>query len=361
MPLKCLNDHNIIYAFNYNDDAWEALRAANKSTKSLRTACCGTEVTLKTSHLGTKYFAHARKGPCVTAPMTAEHLLAQAHIIEGTQAAGWLPEPEANPPINEITPTGREWQADVLATNGRAKIAFEVQWSKQTPKETLHRQERYRASGVRGLWFFRHLNIETSKELPAFQIYFNEDTRIFKVQLDPLHYMDDELKHAPPIPLQVFVQGCLTGKLIYAPAIGLTFPMEIFTKNKQCKRCLKMTNIVTRLKIRISDKLPGCPNLETDIYRAGIQPYILEWLPAATLRELKIGKLKVRKSFMQVERQASYFSNGCFHCDGIQPEYYEERSLEVEHLVSKVEIEFTEALAKLFSARFVNYWWFNQN
>lgn len=116
MPLKCLNNNQPIYSFDFNENEWEALRKENKQTKCLETSCCNEKVVLKTSPLGTKYFAHVRKGECTTAPMTAEHILAQLHIIEGIKRTSWKFEPEANPEKCEITPTGREWQADVLAT-----------------------------------------------------------------------------------------------------------------------------------------------------------------------------------------------------------------------------------------------------
>lgn len=362
MPLKCLNNNQLIYSFNLNDDEWEALRNENKDTKCLETACCHVGVVLKTSPLGTKYFAHARKGECITAPMTAEHILAQLHIIEGIKRTDWIFEPEANPEVSEITPTGREWQADVLATKNKSKVAFEVQWSRQTIKETIRRHDRYKNSKVRALWFFRQDDFISNKGMPAFQIDFDTANKLFKVYLRPIRYWTDDKPKLPFILLQDFVEGCLTGKLIYSPVIGKTIPLEVSTTNIQCKRCKRTTNIITGLNFLVSEVLPNCPNIPANIYTKGIEKWLLEWLPAGLLKAHIIGKLKVRKSFMQVEKEASYFSNGCAHCDGIQPKHFEYRLDNNEEIpLIKLNILFTQELADIFWNDYVHYWWFDRD
>lgn len=81
----------------------------------------------------------------------------------------------------------RIWRADVLAVQGGKRIAFEVQWSRQTYEATRLRQERYKASNVRGCWFFRIAPKEMSdydktlvadKETPAFKIFKDENSNI---------------------------------------------------------------------------------------------------------------------------------------------------------------------------------------
>jgi competence protein CoiA len=149
MPLKCLRGDEEIYAFDTeSDEAWESLRKGNAAEKYLRMPCCGAGVVLRTSKLGTRHFAHARRGPCETAPETAEHLLAKMAVVEGVKATAWEPLPEQS----GRTPEGEEWRADVMAVKGKARVAFEIQWSRQDGDETDRRQRRYAEAGVRGLW-----------------------------------------------------------------------------------------------------------------------------------------------------------------------------------------------------------------
>lgn len=147
--------------------------------------------------------------------------------------------------------------------------------------------------------------------------------------------------------------------MIYTPIIGKTVPLEVLTINQQCKRCKKHTNIITGLRFLASHVLRNDQDLHASVYTPGIQPYLLEWLPVGLLKAHIIGKLKVRKSFMAVEKEASYFSNGCHHCDGIQPLYYEDKSMEIEEPLIKLNILFTKDLANIFYQGHINYWWFD--
>jgi hypothetical protein len=82
--------------------------------------------------------------------------------VEAARAAGWSAEPEV---------AGDGWIADILAERGSARVAFEVQWSRQTAEEYRTRQQRYVDAGIRGAWFVRHkTSVPTTPDdhLPAF-------------------------------------------------------------------------------------------------------------------------------------------------------------------------------------------------
>lgn len=122
MPLKCFRDHEPIFAFDMEaESAWDDLRRENASKRNLRLPCCDSRVTLRASKLGTKHFAHARRGACSTAPETAEHLLAKRIVVEGVRQAGWTPSTEAPGDC----PGLGAWVADVMAEKGTVKVAFE--------------------------------------------------------------------------------------------------------------------------------------------------------------------------------------------------------------------------------------------
>ena len=75
MPLRCLNPAGQnIHSFDLSNEDWQALLLENRKSRHLRMPCCRSPVTLRTSRLGTKFFAHKARGTCTTAPETAEHL-----------------------------------------------------------------------------------------------------------------------------------------------------------------------------------------------------------------------------------------------------------------------------------------------
>lgn len=162
MPLLALLDGVRTVSSLMTAEEWGALKADVRSKRRRVELPCGSAGHAKTSRLGTQYFAHNAGGDGCSAGESAEHLLAKSIIIRAARAAGWEAEPEHR---------GDGWVADVLATKGGRRVAFEVQWSAQSPEEFASRQERYADSGVRCAWFARNttgLSLRDRK-LPAFR------------------------------------------------------------------------------------------------------------------------------------------------------------------------------------------------
>src|SRR5690606_10314018 len=140
-----------ILAFDLSDKAWQALARENRKARHLRMPCCAAAVALKRSPRGNPFLAHLPGAACLSAGETEAHRTLKAMAVEAPRANGWAATTEEA----GVAPSGVSWQADVLARRGRHLVALEVQWSKQPLDEIMRRQERYRASGIRGLWLLR--------------------------------------------------------------------------------------------------------------------------------------------------------------------------------------------------------------
>lgn len=125
MPLSCRSAEGPLSSLDYDAAAWEGLRALNAAEDRLRLGCCDGRVTLKTSKLGTRFFAHRQRGECASAGETAEHLFLKARIAEAIAGTDW----QAATEVRGNASDGTVWVADVIATRRKSRVAFEVQCS----------------------------------------------------------------------------------------------------------------------------------------------------------------------------------------------------------------------------------------
>lgn len=169
MPIRAASDQGDIHAFALDAEQWAELKATYKEL-NLHMPCCGVAAVPKTSTRRTYFFAHARRGECTTADESPEHLYCKSLIAKAALDAGWAVTTERA----GVSPDGEEWVADVFCEKGTAKLALEVQMSPQTDEETVRRQRRYKASGVRGAWFFgaraRRGSTDFGQDTPAFSL-----------------------------------------------------------------------------------------------------------------------------------------------------------------------------------------------
>lgn len=317
MPLRAyINDQEII-SIDLSDDEWTNLKADIKSKKSVLTLpCCGQEGYLRVSSKGLKHFVHSKSAsPCDCASESAEHLKAKVAIVEACRENGW----EAIPEFSE-----KDWRADVLAVQGQKRIAFEVQWSKQSYEETQYRQKRYKESNVRGCWFLRtppkemtdyHKNIIADKDIPAFKICKNDDSDII-AQVGQRQ-----------MPLKTLVAGLLNRKLKFCRHIRLKPKQNvtiIFFKYK-CWKCQRPQYCYTVYPKFFTicglehDMMDGMWN-DDDIDKSPqIQAEVQQFLKSEKGKDIKVGSIKRRFSGT-VEH--SYLSHGCYYCDVIFGDFY---------------------------------------
>lgn len=169
MPIRAASDQGDIHAFALSTEQWAELKGTYRGL-TLRMPCCGVAAIPKTSTRGTYFFAHARRGECATADESPEHLYCKSLIAKAALDTGWTVTSERP----GVSPDGESWIADVFCEKGTARLALEVQMSPQTDDETTRRQLRYKASGVRGAWFFgaraRRETTAFGQETPLFSL-----------------------------------------------------------------------------------------------------------------------------------------------------------------------------------------------
>ncbi len=326
MPLRCTDPERgaSVLAFDLSPESWRALEAENRRRRHLRMPCCSSEVTLRRSRLGTAHFAHKAIGACITAPETDEHLRLKRMAVEAARAAGW----EAQTEVAGQTPEGEPWRADVLAWRGEERMAVEVQWSPQTDEETLSRQERYRLSGVRGLWLFRQADFPVSQSLPAARIGGMPEEGL--TALLP-GYRSSRPKHdgGQELPMAELLAAAFGGRLRWGLPLGTPTHFQLQVGRMFCWACGCETPIVTGLEVRA-----GRHGAHFTVATLGERPQLWErvraWIPASFPSNV------IRRRYSRT-REESYLSNGCHHCDALIGAFYEHEAwdeLEVVHEVT---------------------------
>lgn len=224
MPLRAVSDTGNVHAFEFDAPQWAALKEKYRLV-GLRVPCCGVAAVPKTSALGTQFFAHARRGECTTAPESAEHIYCKQLVAQAARSAGWAVTTERP----GVSPEGEEWVADVFCEKGTAKIALEIQMAPQTDEEAVRRQQRYKASGVRGAWFY---GAKARKNI----VLFDKATPAFG--LDPVEVGKVPTVRRFETPLTEFIVAMLQKRLIWTIP-KLSRPLQIEYLPDTCWACHK--------------------------------------------------------------------------------------------------------------------------
>jgi len=304
MPLRARLNEKDIFSYEFDENAWNQLKASYKQ-ETLMMPCCDNKAIPKISKLNNYFFAHARRSGCTSAPETFEHIFLKTLIAKIARSLGWDVTTEK---IGE-TPEGERWIADVFCIKGKAKIAIEIQWSPQTETEFRRRQEKYIASGVRTAWLYKLRRnqdyLPALYEIPAFGIQIKSDSGEMDVpQFD--------------LPIDKFVRGMLEGKLKWRPEQNEKLIGKLITDHNQCWRCKRKTKVI--LGIGIYDKEGiNLSHLYFHDNEISVPKFILQHLNNSELGKNNIAPIKPRYSNTM---QEAYLSNGCFHCDAIQGQWF---------------------------------------
>jgi len=318
MPLSCLSQSGQRFqAFDLNADQWEALKAHNRQSGDLRMPCCDAGVVLKQSKRGTRFFAHKKVGPCLTADESEEHRQLKMLAVEAARSCGWQAETE----VPGISPSGEPWRADVLVTKGNAKVAIEVQWSGQVDDDTLRRQQRYRDSGVRGLWLLRQPGFPVIEELPAVCIGGTIEEGFHALlphQWARMTRNDRQSRQGwkAVLPMHEFLTAAFNRRLKWGRItdIGAQAEAEVFVAEADCEHCGVITDIIVGIDLNVAGE-------RVDVSLLNLTPYdslirvVRDHLPPSFDQT----HLKVRYSRTRNER---YLSNGCSGCDRLYGDFH---------------------------------------
>uniref|UniRef100_UPI00376F4D20 competence protein CoiA n=1 Tax=Pseudorhizobium flavum TaxID=1335061 RepID=UPI00376F4D20 len=301
MPLRCLNaDGSSIHAFDLTETQWQELVDDNRKHRHLRMPCCDAKVSLK-RRKSTRFFAHKAVGACTTAPETETHLVLKKLAVEAARATGWTAEAE----VRGQTPDGEPWIADVLAEKNGSEVAIEIQWSGQTPDETMRRQERYKASGVRGLWIFRRPGFPITHDLPAVCIGGELNEGLTASIPGPWKQS---------LPMKDFLTAAFDRRFKFGLQPDQIADLQIWTGTMDCWSCGCETRIIHHVEFTVLGQRGNFGIAELEQYRV-LGPLLphLTAIPG-------VGAIKRRFSGTM---QSRYMSNGCSHCDALIGQHFE--------------------------------------
>ncbi|MGR5065026.1 competence protein CoiA [Photobacterium sp. DNB22_13_2] len=298
MPLRATLDGSAVQSFNYSSNEWGQLKSSYKS-RTLTMACCGHKAIPKTSKLGTRYFAHARRGECTSAPETADHLKLKTIVAKAAEDAGWQVTTE----FEGMTPGGEKWVADVYCQRGDKTMVFEVQWSHQSESEYLRRTEKYEASGInRVAWLYRD---RANRD----RLYDQPDS------LPKFGFIPSDNGYVVPdfdVDIVEFVEGMFAGRLKWAPKKGDILDAFACYNKSLCLKCGGLNHYVCALEVHTKSGVSLGGEL-FDLYSSA-REVIEANVSRERLLEYGIGSLD---HIYNKRGGYAYMAHGCLHCNGV--------------------------------------------
>ena len=317
MPLRAIIENREVISTFLSKKEWNKLRKYVKSNNvDVLISQTHKYGYLRTSKFGLQHFTH-KKGekPKNWKPESQQHLLAKSEVLLGCKDAGW----EAKSEFSE-----NEWIADVISIKGKIKVAFEIQWSRQSYEKTIERQNKFKNSNVRGCWFIKtppkeicdwEKKIIAEKDTPMFRINESENGEIF------VNLYDNK------IPIRRFVTALLTHKIKFCNHLVSKDKqnIEIMFPEIKCWKCNTNQHIYIiqdfieskcGQKIELHDDDWGNNSFK---HNPQIHNVVNDFLKTKKGKSIKMGKIKVRYSNTI---KSSYVSFGCIKCDSLFGDFY---------------------------------------
>lgn len=333
MAFACKKNDEQIYSFVYSLKDWIALKEDKIS--SFNMACCGNQAILKTSKLGTQFFAHKVKPKsrdCSTGGETTEHIHIKYLVSKRLFECGW----SVNVEKRGETPSGEKWIADIYAEKNNIKLAIEVQWSHQSFVEIKRRQQVYKDSGVRGAWLLRsgsvkHKNaivgdfMHSTKHVPVFSIYKNKrkSNNCYEVYNVNKINVEQGLTFKPLIPIQLelsdFVEKLVSSKIKFHLKSSPTSQLSLDIMKMDCSACNKVTETV--VNVRSKNTVYGIEHSSNN-YNAPVDRCSENTIDFINANFSQMyGFAPLRSRYIKNEG-GSYIANSCTHCDALMERSY---------------------------------------
>ncbi len=309
MPLRAFLDNKEIISIDLTEKQWNDLTKRKDEVSSLKLSCCKQNGILKNSK-GIKYFAHVKDSTCNWKKETIEQLQAKIEIIKVCRENNWSVIPEFST---------ESLMADILAVRSEKKIAFEIEWNRQTFEKIKEQQEKFLESRIRGCWFLKAIPrelkdynnaVKATNDIPAYKISREAALNIF-AQLNQHKLL-----------LREFVDDLLNKKIKFNNVLRL-IPQQKITIIFFEMRCWKCgaeqhcytvdRNLLTICKqnFRVAGSMWDGDDIDKNpqVYNA-----VKSFLNTEKGEKIKIGVLKDRHSKTISE---NYLSHGCFYCDAL--------------------------------------------
>jgi hypothetical protein len=221
--------------------------------------------------------------------------------------------------LAEKEKSGPGWCADVLVTKGNEKVAFEIQLSPQTYKETQARQDRFKNSGVTGCWL--HLR-------PYKRLYTDlADLPLFYLSSQNGNHYVNLIDNRKTVLLGDFIKGFLQREIKYC-TIAKTCRLQKLRINfieMACWKCKAINHIyyldnpyVTSCSFAI-DQEEAMWGDDKNAYLPHVLKAVNNILKSPQGSKLRVGEIKKRFSGAV---GASYSSFGCYKCDSIFGDWF---------------------------------------
>ena len=344
MPLRCVDEDGVsIEADGCTDEEWSLLRERGRKERGLKMPCCPARAVLKTSKLGTRFFAHKARGACISKAETEVHLYLKKLAVEAARKAGW----EAQTEVGGSTPDGEKWTADVLSWKDKEKVAVEVQWSGQSVEETWRRQRRYYKSGIKGIWLLRQPGFPISADLPAVCIGGSIDggLRILlpKSEWITARQRKEDVYWSQILEPEEYLAAVFDSRFLFGIEHVSEIMLGIQTGVMECWKCGFETRIVTYLEGKLG------PHKILEKFGDVVEDHdLLGGIKSVTENRRDIGSIRERYS-----RAAggSYISNGCARCGSLIGRFFEYRAYYCEEeIVGVIEWELNDDRRRILGA-----------